>query len=141
MLAFLLWKIEMRHMDRLKKRPDFLRAAKGRKAVRTGLVLQARRRRVPGPFRVGFTATKKIGNAVVRNLAKRRLREAARAILPVHATPDYDYVLIARQQTPGRNFKNILQDLKRALDEVHRERHNNGIKKLHEYILPENTYE
>jgi len=117
-------------MDRLKKRPDFLRTAKGRKAVRPGLVLQARLRDVQGPFRVGFTATKKIGNAVVRNLAKRRLREAARAILPVHANSNYDYVLIARQQTPARNFKNIIQDLTRALDEVHRERHNNSTKKI-----------
>lgn len=117
-------------MDRLKKRPDFLRTAKGRKAVRPGLVLQARARDAQGPFRVGYTATKKIGNAVVRNLAKRRLREVARAILPVHANPNYDYVLIARQQTPDRNFKNILQDLKRALDEVHRERPSNSTKKF-----------
>ena len=120
----------IRDMDRLKKRPDFLRTAIGRKAVKPGLVLQARQRDVRGPFRVGFTATKKIGNAVVRNLAKRRLREAARAILPVHASPNYDYVLIARQQTPARNFKNIIQDLKRALDEVHCERHNNSMKKI-----------
>lgn len=116
------------HMDRLKKRIDFLRAAKARKSVKRGFVLQARRREdgdAPSHFRTGFTATKKIGNAVVRNRARRRLKEAARLIFPGKAALGHDYVLIARGLTPTIKFDDIVQDLKRALDEVHRDRHNN----------------
>lgn len=66
-------------------------------------------------IRAGFTATKKIGNAVTRNRAKRRLREAAREKLPALGRPGHDYVLIARQSTVGRGFKDLLADLETAL--------------------------
>ena len=65
--------------------------------------------------RAGFTATRKIGGAVVRNRAKRRLREAARALLPLHGAPGHDYVLIARQGTPDRPWPRLLDDVKSAL--------------------------
>lgn len=106
-------------MDRLKKRREFLDAARARKSVRRGLVLQARARTDTGPARIGFTATRKIGGAVTRNRAKRRLREAARYIVPISGQSGFDYVLIARSVTANGPFKSLTRDLKDALDEVH----------------------
>ena len=101
-------------LPRLKRRREFLRvAAEGRRAARPGVVLQARA--APGaPLRAGFTATKKIGGAVVRNRAKRRLREAARQLLD-GAPGGWDVVLIARDATVARRFTTLLGDLSGAL--------------------------
>ncbi len=86
--------------ERLKRRADFLRvAAKGRKAPVHGLVLQALARDDAGPARVGFTVTRKIGNAVVRNRARRRLKEAARLLLREARPTGVDLVLIGRDAT------------------------------------------
>jgi ribonuclease P protein component len=105
-------------ITRLKRRPEFLRAAqKGRRAARPGLVLQA----VPNggaALRVGFTATKKLGNAVVRNRAKRRLREAARLTLPALGAAGHDLVLIGREGTLTRDFEKLCADLRGALAEI-----------------------
>jgi ribonuclease P protein component len=109
-----------RDMDRLKKRREFLRAAKARKAVRAGLVLQARRRSAEGAVRVGFTATKKIGNAVARNFAKRRLREAAAHVITAHGRQGFDYVLVARRAVLTRKFTKLVGDLEAAIAEIHR---------------------
>jgi len=107
-------------VSRLLKRADFLRLARGRRWSTPGLVLQMVQPTAPAPgIRAGFTATKKIGGAVVRNRAKRRLREAARAVLPLYATPGCDYVLIARDATPERPFAALIEDLKLALRKVH----------------------
>jgi ribonuclease P protein component len=65
--------------------------------------------------RVGFTATRKVGGAVVRNRAKRRLREAARALLPELGRPGFDYVFIARSGTATRRWARLLDDVKSAL--------------------------
>ena len=65
--------------------------------------------------RLGFTATKRIGGAVVRNRAKRRLREAARLLAPLHARAGCDYVFIARQGTAARPWARLLDDMKSAL--------------------------
>lgn len=101
---------------RLKTRPDFLAAAKAASCARGAVVLQARDRADNQPMvRVGFTATKKVGGAVIRNRAKRRLREAARALIPVLAKPGYDYVLIARAGAPTRPWDRLLDDVKSAL--------------------------
>jgi len=105
---------------RLRRRADFLRvAAKGRKAVRPGLVLQAAPRPVrDGRVGLGFTVSRKVGNAVARNRAKRRLREAARAVMPARAQPDTDYVIIGRAATVTRPFSSLKRDLAHALKSV-----------------------
>jgi ribonuclease P protein component len=102
---------------RLKTRRDFLRLRHGDKAARRGVVVQAMVRSGDddGPPRAGFTATKKIGNAVVRNRAKRRLREAARLLLPEYGQPGTDYVFIARAATPERAWQHLLDDTRSAL--------------------------
>jgi ribonuclease P protein component len=100
----------------LKKRPDFLAAAKGKSCAVGGVSAQARHRADEAPLiRVGFTATRRIGGAVVRNRAKRRLREAARLLAPLHARPGCDYVFIARQGTVARPWARLLDDMKSAL--------------------------
>lgn len=103
-------------IDRLRRRPDFLAAAKAPSRAQGAVVVQ-RRARQDGSDRVraGFTATKKIGGAVVRNRAKRRLKEAARLLLPLHASPGCDYVLIARGGTTARSWGRLLDDVKIAL--------------------------
>ena len=107
-------------VSRLVKRADFLRLARGRKWAAPGLVLQMAPTPEPaGPIRVGFTATKKLGNAVVRNRVKRRLREVARQVLPLLAAPAHDYVLIGREATAERPFNALIEDLKQALRKVH----------------------
>ena len=101
---------------RLKKRPDFLAAAKAFNCARGAVVAQARHRGDGSPLiRIGFTATRRIGGAVVRNRAKRRLREAARLVAPLHARPGCDYVFIARGGTVSRPWAPLLDDMKSAL--------------------------
>jgi len=102
-------------LGRLKRRAEFVKAAKaGRKAARDSLVLQALAR-PDGQTLLGFTATKKIGNAVARNRAKRRLRAAARIRLGVAPPPGWDLVLIARDTTGSCNFGKLMADLDAAL--------------------------
>ena len=103
-------------IERLKKRPDFLAAARGLAAPRGALVVQARDRGDGREvIRLGFTATKRIGGAVARNRAKRRLREAARLLAPLHARAGCDYVFIARGGTAARPWVRLLDDMKAAL--------------------------
>jgi len=103
----------------LKKRSEFLYVRDGFYAAKGGIVVQMRKNTAPmrsGPeIRMGFTATKKIGNAVVRNRAKRRLRAVARTLLPELGLPGYDYVLIARNTTPVRKWTELLDDTRKAL--------------------------
>ena len=104
---------------RLKRRPQFLRvSAKGRKVAVHGLVLQALARDDEGPARLGFTVTKKVGNAVVRNRTRRRLKEAARLLLQVRPVSGADLVLIGRDTTRGRPFAELMDDMRRALDKA-----------------------
>ncbi len=108
-------------VERMKKRTDFLACARARKAVMPGFVLQGRNRDDgDAGVRVGFTASKKVGNAVARNRAKRRLRAVAAQVLPAHARPGWDYVLIARRDvTATRRFEALRTDLERALERLH----------------------
>jgi len=111
----------------LRIRADFLRVAADRhKAVTPGLILQAAPQ-APGSegravVRVGFTASRKVGNAVIRNRAKRRLRAAAAEILADQGSPGTDYVVIARAATAGRPYRALVADLAAALRRVERGR-------------------
>ena len=110
-------------LGRLKRRPEFLAVAGTRRRwVAPGLILQVRRRGENAPptvvadaVRVGFTASRKVGNAVARNRAKRRLRAAAGAVLPLHGAPGQDFVLIARATTAERPFAELTTDIERGL--------------------------
>lgn len=108
----------------LQKRSDFLKAASARRQGTGGFLLQARDR-ADGTqeCRVGFTASKKIGNSVLRNRAKRRLRALAREVLTGLARPGWDYVLVARPEaTVTRPYAELRTDLEQALRSVHRVR-------------------
>lgn len=101
----------------IKIRADFLRAARAPRRAMPGFVLQIRDRADGDPaIRMGFTCSKKVGNAVARNRAKRRLREIARMTLPAHGKPGHDYVLIGRAgHTAKLPFDTLLADLRKAL--------------------------
>ncbi len=109
-------------IETLKKRTDFLACARAGRAHAPGMVVQGRQRRqgeAEGP-RVGFTCSKNVGNAVARNRAKRRLREAARAVLPQLGRDGWDYVLIGRAGvTASRRFADLVGDLETALGKLH----------------------
>ena len=106
----------------LRKRADYLKAAGARRQGTDGFLLQARNRADGQALvRIGFTASKKIGNAVLRNRAKRRLRALAREVLAPRAQPGWDYVLVARPDaTVTRGHTDLRADLERALRSVHR---------------------
>lgn len=116
-------------VSRLKNRPEYLRVARGRRYAVPGLVLQAKSRSEedaasaqPEEVRIGFTATKKTGNAVKRNRIRRRLKAAASEVMPVAAKPGYDYVLVGRAATFDRPWQSLLDDLGLALQMVHQPR-------------------
>lgn len=113
-------------IERLKQRSEFLRVAVTRqKWVAPGLILQAAARPAQagpdaafdsGPFRIGYTASRKVGNAVARNRARRRLRAAVADVMTSRACRGWDYVLIARRQTLERPYADLLTDLEGAVD-------------------------
>ncbi|HEV8026651.1 MAG TPA: ribonuclease P protein component [Stellaceae bacterium] len=114
----------MSPLPRLKRRAEFLRiAGSGRKSVTPGLILQVAPRPVATAearaslpaLRVGFTASRKVGIAVERNRARRRLRAAVAQVMALHAAPDRDYVLVARAATVRRPFAALKGDLETAL--------------------------
>ena len=97
-------------LESLKQRKDFLRLAHAKRVHSTSFVLQARDRGDAQVLRVGFTCSKKVGNAVARNRAKRRLREIARLILPRFGQAGHDYVLIGRANVTATTKFTALQD-------------------------------
>lgn len=112
-------------LETLRKRSDFVRASRAAHTPSKGFVLQMRERQPdentdPDLIRVGFTCSKKVGNAVARNRAKRRLREIARLILPSHGLPECDYVLIGRKgATAELPFAQLKEDFVKALAKLH----------------------
>jgi ribonuclease P protein component len=106
-------------MQRLLDRRDFLAAAKAQSVALPGVLVQARYRLDDAPARLGFTCTKKLGNAVVRNRVRRRMREAARKVLWAKAQPGFDYVLIGRNTTASRSFEALQKDIISALERIH----------------------
>lgn len=108
-------------IERLKRRSEFLRVAGARrKWVTPGLIVQAAPRETArdgdAGFRVGFTASRRVGGAVERNRARRRLRAAAERVMPERAERGVDYVVIARKATVSRPFEALSGDLADALD-------------------------
>ena len=124
----------MSALPRLKRRREFLLvAAQGRKWVAPGLILQANPHssaatspgsidRTALALRIGFTVSRKVGNAVVRNRVRRRLKAAAELVMPVLARQDCDYVVIGRRQSLTRPFPALVQDLEQALRKVRADR-------------------
>ena len=104
-------------LGQLKKRSEFLHVRAGKYKARGGLVIQVNDTSAASSaaMRAGFTATKKIGNAVIRNRAKRRMREIARALLPQLGQKGKDYVFIARDTTASRPYEALLDDARAAL--------------------------
>jgi len=101
---------------RLRVRSQFLFVRNGQSERRRSVVVQARpNSKTPQHIGVGFTATKKVGNAVIRNRSKRRLREAARLLLPQHGLTSCDYVFIARHSTAEIDWQRLLDDVESAL--------------------------
>jgi len=108
---------------RLRKRADFLAAARHLRRVSGAITLELaptpEKARAPQSLRLGFTASRKIGNAVARNRAKRRLRAAAYALLPLSGREGHDYVLIARQGILARDFAALKDDIAEAARAAH----------------------
>jgi ribonuclease P protein component len=106
-------------MDRLRKRRDFLAAARAPSVSGPSVVIQSRKRDDDAPARVGFTCTKKLGNAVTRNRIRRRMKEAARLVMPDVALSAHDYVLIGRIAAEKRDFELLRKDIISALTKLH----------------------
>ena len=108
-------------MDRLRQRADFLAVANGARATSTGFVVQSLPRDDDGPIRVGFTVTKKNGNAPERNRIRRRLREVVKRLDTVSMRPHHDYVLVGRRDALTRDFTTMIDDLRSALRRLDRQ--------------------
>ncbi|WP_028092428.1 ribonuclease P protein component [Pseudodonghicola xiamenensis] len=119
-------KAQKHRLQVLRKRADFLAAARARRQATKGMVVQARRRpegHTALGVRIGYTCSKKIGNAVARNRAKRRLRAVARELMPALGVEGWDYVLIGRREdTIARSYDALLNDLKYAMKKLHADR-------------------
>lgn len=118
-------------LERIKKRPDYLAvAASRRKWVTNAFILQYKPKKNQAHPRFGFTVTKKVGNAVVRNKVKRRLKEAARLVAPQYAVKSADFVAIGRQAAYNIPFEKLVKDMQWALEKLSSDADlNNSVKK------------
>ncbi len=108
-------------MDRLRQRADFLAVANGARANGAAFVVQGRSRDDDGPVRIGFTVTKKNGNAPQRNRIRRRLRELVKRLDVISVRPHHDYVLVGRKAALTRDFAAMLEDLRSAMRRLDRQ--------------------
>lgn len=109
-------RVANKSLARLKKRPEYLAvAATRRKWVTPAFILQAKPGKTDSQPRAGFTASKKVGKAVIRSKARRRLKEAARIVLPEHGAVGWDYVFISRQAATTYPFDKLCADMRWAL--------------------------
>jgi ribonuclease P protein component len=108
-------------MDRLRQRADFLAVANGARVNSAAFVVQSRHRDDDGPVRVGFTVTKKNGNAPERNRIRRRLRELVKRLDVITMRPHSDYVLVGRRAALTCDFASMLEDLRAALHRLERQ--------------------
>jgi len=109
-------------MNRILKRVDFLAASKAARANAAPFSLQARDRKDDAGLRLGLTVTKKTGNAVERNRIRRRLRAAARAVLPQAGKDGFDYVVVARRAALTAGFSELTGGLENTIKQVHKTR-------------------
>jgi len=110
---------EAERLTTIKRRADFLAANAGLRATTPGFILLVRDRKDRDPqMRVGFTVTKKIGGAVIRNRMKRRFRALAREIVPAKGIPGADHVMIGRAKGIERDFGLLRTELAGALDRL-----------------------
>ena len=115
-------------MDRLRQRADFLAVANGARANGAAFVVQARERDDDGPVRIGFTVTKKNGNAPQRNRIRRRLRDLVKRLDVIALRPHSDYVLVGRRAALTCDFSTMLDDLRAALHRLDRQPRNLATK-------------
>jgi ribonuclease P protein component len=108
-------------MDRLRQRADFLAVANGARANGAAFVVQGRQRDDAGSVRIGFTVTKKNGNAPQRNRIRRRLRELVKRLDVISMRPHHDYVLVGRKAALTRDFAAMLEDLRSAMRRLDRQ--------------------
>ncbi len=128
-------------MERLRQRADFLAAATGSKVPTAAFVLQARKRDDSGPVRVGFTVSKKVGNAVERNRVRRRLKEIVRLAAAGCLRPGHDYVLIGRRAALELPFDRMIEQFDGALRrlEPRRAEHTGGTRRDRQGSAPSDT--
>lgn len=111
-------------VEKLRVRSDFLRVASGYRWRAPGLLVQGRPRKRADRdpvVRIGFTCSRKLGNAVVRNRARRRMRHAANLVVPGYGRPGWDYVMIGlRDRTANRQFDRLVDDLRTAIQRINR---------------------
>ena len=125
-----------------KKRKDFLRVARGHYVATHNMVLQATHSLCEKKdFFVGYTATKKIGNAVIRNLSKRRLRAVARENLAQFGLSNVDYVFIAKKTTHSCDFEELKKDVVYAIKKINKNFSQNDENSNKAHFNNENTSE
>ena len=119
-------------LESLRKRRDFIAMRSGRRQHSLSFVLQMRERCVDNlavaGIRIGYTVTKKIGNAVERNRIKRRMRAVVHLIMPIYARQAHDYVLIGKRAALNTEFKTMVAELSSSLNRVHQNSTKTGTK-------------
>ncbi|MCP4183616.1 MAG: ribonuclease P protein component [Hyphomicrobiales bacterium] len=119
-------------LESLRKRRDFIAIRTGRRQHSPSFLLQMRERReeklAAAGVRVGYTVTKKTGNAVERNRIKRRMRAVVHQVMPIYAKQTHDYVLIGKRAALNTEFKTMVAELGSSLSRVHQNSNKSGTK-------------